>query len=243
MKITETPNTKAKLDIRKMAMSCDDNGHEVPAPLQKGNFFYIVVGQPSSGKTNLWLNFIKKRKCFYHKQFHKIYIFSNSLHTIKEKINLPKEQLVHGFDLERLTEIITEEQQQAEEEDANKCLIIFDDIVAQITKNLPPMLKLLYNRRHIGGGISILLTTQKFTKIPLELRTVATGVFFFHTKNKTEIETLFDEYGNMKKINFYKLLEYVFEKPHNFLYLNLLEPVDKMYYKNFNLLTLDDTFT
>ena len=107
MKITETPNTKAKLDIRKMAMSCDDNGHEVPPPLQKGNFFYIVVGQPSSGKTNLWLNFIKKRKCFYHKQFHKIYIFSNSLHTIKEKINLPKEQLIHGFDLERLRGVLS----------------------------------------------------------------------------------------------------------------------------------------
>ena len=243
MKITETPNTKGKLDIKKMNMTCDDAGHEVPAPLQKGNFFYIVCGQPSSGKTNLWLNFIKKRKCFYHKQFHKIYIFSNSLHTIKEKINLPKQQLIHGFDLERLSEIISEEQKEAEDDDANKVLIVFDDIVAQISKNLPPMLKLMYNRRHIGGGMSIILTTQKYTKIPLELRTVATGVFFFATKNKTEIETLFDEFGNMKKINFYKLLDFVFDKPHSFLYLNLQESVDKMYYKNFNLLNIEDGFT
>ena len=71
-----------------------------------------------SGKTNLWLNFIKKRKCFYHKQFHKIYIFSNSLHTIKEKINLPKQQLIHGFDLERLSEIISEETKEAEDDES-----------------------------------------------------------------------------------------------------------------------------
>ena len=241
MKISETPNTK--LEIKKMQMTCDDNGHDVPPPLQRGNFFYIVVGQPQSGKTNLWLNFIKKRKCFYHKQFHKIYIFSSSLHTIKEKINLPKEQLVHGFDPIRLHEILEEEQKEAEGDDANKILIVFDDIVSQITRNLPPMLKLLYNRRHIGGGISIILTTQKYTKIPLELRTVATGVFFFTTKNKTEIDTLFDEYGNMKKVNFYKLLEYVFDKPHSFLFLNLLESVDRMYYKNFNMLTIGDAFS
>lgn len=242
MKIHETPNSHAKLNIKKMAMTCDDAGHDVPYPLQKGNFFYIVCGQPSSGKTNLWLNFVKKRKCFYYKQFHKIYIFSNSLHTVKEKLSLPSSQIINGFDLERLSDIIEEEQTQAEEDDPNKILIVFDDIVAQITRNLQPMLKLLYNRRHIGGGISILLTTQKYTKIPLELRTVATGVFFFATKNKTEIETLFDEFGNMKKINFYKLLEYIFDKPHNFLYLNLLEPVEKMYYKNFNHLQIDDAF-
>ena len=47
----------------------------------------------------------------------------------------------------------------------------------------------------------------------------------------------------MKKINFYKLLDFVFDKPHSFLYLNLQESVDKMYYKNFNLLNIEDGFT
>ena len=131
MKIHETPNSHAKLNIKKMAMTCDDAGHDVPYPLQKGNFFYIVCGQPSSGKTNLWLNFVKKRKCFYYKQFHKIYIFSNSLHTVKEKLSLPSSQIINGFDLERLSDIIEEEQTQAEEDDPNKILIVFDDIVAQ----------------------------------------------------------------------------------------------------------------
>ena len=118
-----------------------------------------------------------------------------------------------GFNIEALADIISEEEAEGD----NKILIVFDDVITQISRNLPPLIKLLYNRRHIGNGISVILTSQKFTKIPLELRTVATGVFFFETKNKTEIDTLYDEYGNMKKPDFLKLMQYVFDKKYNFL--------------------------
>ena len=236
-KITETPN-KYNLDVGKVAMTCDDDGHKVPPPLQRGNFFYIVVGQPASGKTNLVMNLILRKKCFYYKQFHKIYIFSASLHTIKQKIKLPKEQLVHGFDIERLSEIIQHEKEEAEEDDEkNKIHIIFDDVVSQIAKNLKPMLHLLYNRRHIGGGISVILTTQKLTKVPLELRTVASALFFFNTRNKQETETLYDEYVGFKKPQLKKVLDFVFDKPHNFLFLNFEKRHDEMYHKNFNELS------
>ena len=102
------------------------------------------------------------------------------------------------------------------------------------------MLKLLYNRRHIGSGISVIMTSQKYNKIPLEIRSVSTGIFFFETKNKSEIETLYDEYGNMKRPDFNKLLAFVFDKKYNFLYMNLLNPVNAMYYKNFNKLSIDE---
>ena len=82
MNINEVLNNSKSIQVDRMKMSCDDNGLDIPQPLQQSNFFYIIVGQPMSGKTNLWLNFINKRKHFYWKQFHKIYIFSNSLHTI-----------------------------------------------------------------------------------------------------------------------------------------------------------------
>jgi hypothetical protein len=37
---------------------------------------------------------------------------------------------------------------------------------------------------------------------------------------------------------FQSILDYVFDAPHNFLYLNLLEPEENMYHKNFNQLKL-----
>ena len=119
-------------------------------------------------------------------------------------------------------------------------MIVFDDVVTQISKNMRVMLKLLYNRRHVGKGISVIMSSQKYNKIPLEIRTVATGLFFFETKNKSEIESLYEEYGNMKKADFLKLLAYVFDKKYNFLYMNLLNPVDSMYYKIFNKLSIEE---
>ena len=236
VKITETKNA---VDIKKMSMTCDDAGFAVPEPLQKCNFFYILNSQPRGGKTNLWLNFIKRKKQYYHKQFHKIYIFSNSMHTIKEKLSLPENDICNGFDIEKLGQILEQEHIEREadltnKQELNKVLFIFDDCVSQIAKNLQPMLHLLYNRRHIGGGCSIILTSQKFNKIPLELRTVATGIFFFGTKNRAEIECLWKEYVNMTRNDFMEVLNYCFDKPHNFLFLNLEEPEKDMYYKNFN---------
>ena len=240
VQITETINP---LSVKKMSMTTDDDGFTVPPPLQKSNFFYILNSQPRGGKTNLWLNFIKLKKKYYHKQFHEIYIFSNSLHTIKEKLSLPESHIIHGFDIDRLGKILDEAHSEREEDIAqkrelSKILIIFDDVVAQIAKNLQPMLHLLYNRRHIGGGCSIILTSQKFNKIPLEIRTVATAIFFFGTKNKQEIDTLWKEYINMSRKDFVEVLSFVFTKPHNFLYMNLEEPEKDMFYKNFNHLKI-----
>ena len=239
MIFNEVLNNNKCLQVDKMKMSCDDAGLDIPEPLQKSNFFYIMIGQPMSGKTNLWLNLINKRKKFYWKQFHKIYIFSNSLHTISNKIKLPEDQLFNGFDVEELASIISAEEGE-EKEDSNKILIVFDDVITQISRNMRIMLKLLYNRRHIGSGISVIMTSQKYNKIPLEIRSVSTGIFFFETKNKSEIETLYDEYGNMKRPDFNKLLAFVFDKKYNFLYMNLLNPVNAMYYKIFNKLSIEE---
>ena len=88
MHIKEIPN-KYGLQVSRMKMKCNDCGHNVPFPLQKSNFFFIISGNPGSGKTNLWLNLISRRRWAYNRQFHKVYIFSNSLHTIKKKLKLP----------------------------------------------------------------------------------------------------------------------------------------------------------
>ena len=225
------------MKVGKIKMSCDDNGLKVNPPLQSSNFFYIIAGQPASGKTNLLLSLITKRGKFYCNQFHKIYVFSNSLHTVKRKLNLPNDQLINGFSEAALLKILDDEQKifDDDDEEPNKILIIFDDVVTQISKNMKGLLKLAYNRRHISGGLSMIITTQKLNRVPLELRTAISGLFFFETKNKQEIDAVWKEYiSNLSRPEFNKLLDFVFDKRHNFLYLNLLLPANKMMFKNFN---------
>ena len=241
--VLETPNP-FHLEVKAMKMSTDDSGHKVCPPLEKGNFYYIFSGGPRSGKSNLWLSMIKMKNAFYYKQFHKIYIFSNSIHTIKEKLSLPKEQIINGLDLERLREILSEVQEEYNEDIDNevppsKLLFIFDDVITSITKNLPEMLKLVFNRRHVAGGASVIITTQKYNKVPLELRTCCSGLAFFHTKNRQEIESLHKELIGLDRKPFEKVLDYIFDAPHNFLWLNLNYPHDKMMHKNFNQLEIN----
>ena len=231
------------MKVGRIKMSCDDDGLNVPYPLQRSNFFYIIAGAPGSGKTNLLLSLFTKRGKFYYKLFHKIYIFSNSLHTIKKRLDLPKSQLIHGFDEASLQKVLESEQKDFEnlddDETPNKILVIFDDVVSQIQKNMRGLLKLAYNRRHISGGLSMIITTQKLNKIPLELRTAASGIFFFDSKNRQEIDALWKEYVTLSREEFQKVLAFVFDKPHNFLYLNLELPASKMLFRNFNSLVIN----
>ena len=96
------------------------------------------------------------------------------------------------------------------------------------------LLKLAYNRRHISGGLSMIISTQKLNKIPLELRTAISGLFMFDTKNKQEIDAVWKEYIPLSRQEFAAVLQYVFDKAHNFLYLNLSLPAEKMMFKNFD---------
>ena len=242
MNITEVKN-KHNMKGGKIKMTCDDNGLNVPPPLQRSNFFYVIAGAPGSGKTNLLLSLVSKRGKFYYKQFHKIYLFSNSMHTIKKRLDLPKDQLIHGFDEMSLQKVLEKEQHEfdnlEEDECPNKILVIFDDVVSQIQRNMKGLLKLAYNRRHISGGLSIILTTQKLNKVPLELRTAISGLFAFDSKNKQEMEALWKEYITLSRDEFQKVLKFVFDKPHNFLFLNLEMPASKMMFKNFDQLVVE----
>ena len=86
-----------------------------------------------------------------------------------------------------------------------------------------------------------MISTQKFNKVPLELRAVASGLFFFNTKNKAEIDAVFREYIGLSREEFAKVLKFVFDARHNFLFINLELPGDKSLFKNFNQLRINET--
>jgi DNA polymerase III delta prime subunit len=230
----------AKIVLSKFNFSCDDIDESIPKPLpQMLNFFLLICGRPGSGKTTLILNLICKRGKMYNKKFDKIFVFSPSLLTLKDNPfeDLPEEQMDTELTEENLTNALEDIRESGE-----KCLFILDDVVNDMKKSsaIQTLLsKMLMNRRHLagaGGSCSFIITTQVYNKIPAPIRKTASHIIIFHTKNKKELDTIFDELIIIPQKDFYEILKYCFDKKNHFLYIDTNKSYDKMFHKNFNCL-------
>jgi len=239
MEITEIEPEK-KITLSKVEFSCDDIDESIPAPLpQQLNFFMLIAGKPASGKTSLILNLICKSNKVYNKKFDRIYVFSPSLITLKDDPfgDLPDNQLHTELNKENLEQSLSDIEDSGE-----KILFIMDDVVNDMKKTgvLTLLNKMLMNRRHLagaGGSCSFIITTQIYNKVPITLRKTATQVILYSTKNKKEIDTIFDELILIPKDDYYQILKYCFDKKHNFIYIDINKSHDKMFHKCFNELS------
>ena len=236
MEIKEKENEK-KITLSKFNFSCDDIDDSIPKPLpQTLNFFMLIAGKPASGKTSLVLNLVAKHNKCYNKKFDKIYIFSPSLTTIRDSPfdDLPEDQVYNELTEEDLINV-----QEEIKDTGEHILFILDDVVNDMKiKGVQLQLtKMLMNRRHLagsGGSTAFILTTQVYNKIPAPIRKTATQVVLYSTKNKTEINTIFDELILIPKDDFFSILKFCFDKQHNFIYIDVNKPHDKMFHKCFN---------
>eukprot|EP01051_Picozoa_sp_SAG22_P016296 SAG22_NODE_2274_length_2765_cov_5.855214_3_plen_75_part_00 len=72
------------------------------------------------------------------------------------------------------------------------------------------------------------------------IRKVANGIIYWKLNNLKEIMTIYDEFViGLSKDQFMNILKYVYKAPHDFLFMNLDEPWDKVYHRNFNRLELN----
>ena len=239
LRITETLPDK-KITMKKFAFSCDDIDESIPKPLpQSLNWFFLIAGRPASGKTSLLLNLICKRGKNYNKKFDRIFVFSPSLITLKSDPfeDLPDDQKFQELDLEILEAVLEDIAGSGD-----KVLLIMDDVVYDMKKSMKLqtlLSKVLMNRRHLageGGSVSVIITTQVYNKIPAPIRKTASHLVIFHTKNKKELETIFDELVLIPKQEFYDILKFTFRKNHDFLYIDTNKEYNKMFHRNFNQL-------
>jgi hypothetical protein len=192
------------------------------------------------------MNCLCKQGKVYNKKFDLVYLVSPSLKTAKEDPFecLPPEQIENELTVDFLDRFVNEVS-----ESGKRVLLLLDDVVNDIRKNKgvdKALAKILYNRRHItadGGdeanGVSVWLTTQAYNRIPLMIRKVASGLIAFKLKNVKEIQSIFDEYVvGLTKDQFIDILKYVYRSPFDFLYINMDEPWDDMYHRNFSQLIL-----
>jgi uncharacterized protein YigE (DUF2233 family) len=117
-------------------------------------------------------------------------------------------------------------------------LFVFDDMVALIQRGMTPFRNMVWNRRHASasgkGSLSVIITTQKFNALPLELRQAATQYIVFPTNNEEELRSIYDEIGSgLPWQTFRQLCSYVWEQPHAFLYVNKNLPSELQFHRNF----------
>lgn len=229
--ITEIANDKIKISAVNVA---NDKPLEIVHPLPNWNYFSLFVGTPGSGKTTLCINLLKK---YYKKKYDRIYFFTGSKSTLPDdflsKLN-PSRVLT---DLDTLENIIEELKSLKENE---KVLMVFDDMVKSIIDNEKVIMNLVYNRRHISGGVSIMMISQKLNKIPLSIRSAVDSIYFFSLTNKREVATLLSDYiQSLNKNEYDQIITYIIKKAdkHAFFFADLRN--NSFYYK-FNQLTITD---
>ena len=97
-------------------------------------------------------------------------------------------------------------------------------------------LRLILNRRHIGGGVSVIIVSQSYNLLPLQLRKMINSLILFKPTYE-EMNLINDEilYNDKKEVK--KLMEFFFDEKYKFLTYNL---ESGKYYKNFDRVTIEE---
>ena len=107
---------------------------------------------------------------------------------------------------------------QANANDEYSTLMIFDDVQKYFKgQNEKFLLHMINNRRH--ARLSLWFACQTYNSIPRQVRQGITDMFVFKI-NKTEMENIFMEQIEQHKERFIEILKFVFQKNHDFMYLN-----------------------
>lgn len=243
-RVASVPNPDASLrSISRIDMSCDDE-LDVPDPLPPHHFSWLFAGKPKSGKTNLIMNLITQPNRYYHQKFNRIYFFSKSIHTVDKRLNLPKERIITTFDFATLDRVLTELEQankifKAKTEGQPHNLIVLDDVVSKFKRDVDELQAMVFNRRHYH--LSVIMVTQVYNKIPLELRKCCDTLSIFYTAHRKEVRDLYEEFlGHLTKDQMDAMWRYVFDRPHVFLFIRAdIVPAMDGLYKNFDQIIME----
>jgi len=233
-----------KIVITGQKFSCDDIDDTIPKPLpQKGGFAMIICGKPGMGKTSLILSLVCKQGKAFNRKFDRVFVFSPSLITMEDD---PFELIPDDQKFEEATEQNIDSVLEEIKDSGEKVLLILDDVIADIRGkgkgNIENKLqKIFFNRRHLcgaGGSCSIIATSQTWNKIDPKLRKTASQCIFYHNPQKRERESIFEEMILIPKKEFEDVSKYIYDKKHNFMYIDTTLPEDRMIHKNFNQLLI-----
>ena len=107
------------------------------------------------------------------------------------------------------------------------------------------MCRIIYNMRHLcasgekcnqSHGLHIMISAQKWNKIPKEIRTVLTHMAVFKP-SKTDMKEIWEEMLSVDYDTWESICKTVYDKPHQFLFYNAKT---SEFYKNFDKIEISD---
>ena len=220
-----------KLAIKPIKMPLDDVSGmtQCPHPLPRHAHLMLLIGPPGSGKTSLMTGLLCNRGRFYNRLFDQVHWVSHSTSTLDLKaMGLPKNRLHSNFSTTKIKEILDGIGKE------ERALIVLDDVVTSLKSGMPPLMRMIFNRRHIGKGVSIWITSQKLTVLPLQIRSAATCLCQWATANNKELKAIFEEYITLSDKQFKAMTSHIFARKHGFLYMRLDKATDdERYFDSF----------
>lgn len=147
------------------------------------HFLMTICGKPGSGKTTL-LKFLLQSDKFFFKKFDYVFIISPSALEY-ESLFLPATNYSKKLDWNWINSKLMPLQNNPT---YFNILFILDDVISDLYTNRysKDIMDFIFNRRHLlkgKGMISMVLTSQKFTRIPTEIRSCSNLIIFFKLNN------------------------------------------------------------
>lgn len=237
-------NPNIKLDIPQF--NCDSNvlgEHLNEHPLLRllnCYAFTCVIGKPAQGKTSLAIALMTQKDPKIYRKTHNNFLImmpQNSINSLKKNPFkcLPEENFYNELNDSTIQNVF----EKLESNTANNLstLLFIDDMTADLKKSKfveTVIKKIVFNRRHLK--CNIIITSQSFTNMPLDIRKCITNIFIFKPSKK-EMEILFDELIEVKKKCYSDIMKYAFEAIHNFLFINI---TSQRMFKNFDELIIKE---
>lgn len=196
----------------------------------------LFIGKQGSGKTSLILNFLNK---LFKKKFEYIYVFMpyTSRRSIKNNIfdkHLPEDQIYEELTEESVNELY--ENLKRNSNDGHKTLVIYDDVQKALKNDavIKQLKNIVANQRHLKVVNWIIL--QNYFALDNKIRELVNNIFLFKL-SKTQMNKIFNECIETHKNKFDDIIKFVYNKPHEWMFINIGE---QKIYKNFDEIIMDD---
>jgi hypothetical protein len=240
MNITIRKNPEYHLKIPKF--KCDKQLKDnVPTPydiLVDGYRFVCVVGPPRSGKTSFLISLFSDEHIF-KKTFDNVIICvpPHSLNSLEPSANpfrrIPDERRFTNLSsISQIRNLI-----MFYSSEGMDSILVLDDQASYLKDNniQRDLCDILLNRRHYR--CSVILLTQTFRKMPLDIRKVLDVVFVLYKPSKMDMIAMFDELFEMNKLDCHKIINTVFQKKYDNM---MLEVQTQRFWRNQDELVIDD---
>jgi hypothetical protein len=222
---------RSDLKLKPPTMHCDKPiASGIKPPLPNTAFFMAILGQCGSGKTSFAVSLLTDMNA-YRAKFDNVELVipESSLASIGNKAIQKHDKIHYDLNYETLEDI--HERAQNATKDGETTLVLIDDFSASLKQNdLQTLFKhMVLARRHLR--LSVMMISQTYNAIPLNLRKNINWIVLFKAANKAEYKGVFSELIWMEEKKADSLMTWLYQKPHDFL---LLDITNNTFHRNFD---------